>query len=81
MIVLEVIGVFFAYIILDFVWAKYTVALAKEQALASANWSMLIAVVAGIAIVTYVHNPWLLIPAALGGWVGTYFGIKWKITK
>lgn len=60
----------------DIVYAKYTVAASKHKAFTAAFWSALIFLIGGFNISVYVENHWLLIPTAIGGFIGTYVGIK-----
>jgi hypothetical protein len=36
-----------------------------------------VSAISGIVTILFVKDPWLLIPAAAGAWVGTY-AAKWK---
>lgn len=72
----DYIWMFVAAFMLDIIWARYTIALADRRALQAGGWSMLIFLVGGGLSVAYVHNPRLLIPAALGAFAGTYYAVK-----
>ena len=69
---LVAILMFIAMFALDFVWAWYTRAVALKSRYQAAAASGAIYLIGGIATVEYVQNPWLLIPATLGGMLGTY---------
>lgn len=73
---LEALAIFLAAGLLDAVWAKYIQAAAAGKKLAAANWSFLIYVFGSTITLSYVANHWLIVPAALGSWLGTYLGTK-----
>lgn len=75
---IEAIAVFAAMAALDYVWAYYTRAIQAHAALSAASWAVGITVLSGIAQFGYIHNPWLLIPAAAGAFVGTFAAIRWR---
>lgn len=62
--------------IVDAIWAKYTIATARLQPLTSAVMGALIYVINAILVISYVSNPWNIIPVALGAFVGTYFVVN-----
>lgn len=68
--------VFTTTALLDLAWARYTIALGLRQAWRASVWSAVITVASGLTFVQVVDNNWLLIPAALGAAVGTYWGTK-----
>lgn len=72
----QAIAVFLAYVVLDVIWAKYTIALAARDKLWAPIWSMLIPALAGYATIQFVEEPWLLIPVALGSFVGTRLALE-----
>jgi hypothetical protein len=69
-------GVFFGMVILDFIWVGYVVSLQKTQAVSAGLWAAIMIIVTGFVTVSYVNDPWLLIPAALGAFVGACGGSK-----
>jgi uncharacterized membrane protein YfcA len=61
----------------DVCWAMYTVAAAKDNSpVNAAAWAVALFLLGGIAVVGYTTNPVLLIPSAVGAFVGTYIGVK-----
>lgn len=68
--------VFLAMTALDFVWAFYTRAVARGHALKGALYASGIICLTGTAQIGYTHNPFLLIPAALGAFLGTYAALR-----
>lgn len=64
--------VFFIDFVVDFAWSMYIRSLAKNKSLNAAFWSAFISLAGGITVIAYVENNWLLIPAVVGGAIGTY---------
>ena len=70
--------VFASMFALDFVWAKYTFAMTEKRSFLSGNLAGLIILLSGIATIGYVEDPWMLIPAAMGAWLGTVVAVEMK---
>lgn len=62
---------------LDVVWAWYTAALVAKRPGAASSWASAITALSGINTVSFVHDPWLILPAMAGAFVGTAFGM-WR---
>jgi uncharacterized membrane protein YhaH (DUF805 family) len=75
---LSAIVVFTVMFALDIVWARYTMSASRERAIEASVWASLIIVLSSIVTISYVSNPWLILPAVAGAFVGTYVGIKYK---
>lgn len=73
----QIIFVSVGMIILDFVWGRYVHVMAHGSSIIASNYAVLITIVSGFVTVAFVHNNWLLIPAAVGAWIGTYAAKKW----
>lgn len=67
---------FGAVFALDFVWAKYTYAMTARRPIAAGIYAALIFGLGGIAVLTYAANPWMLVPAALGAFFGTWAAVR-----
>jgi hypothetical protein len=70
------IVVFFAYVLLDIIWAEYTKAIASKKRLMASLWSAIIPVMSAILFVTFISNMWLLTAAACGAFVGTWLSLS-----
>lgn len=70
-------AVFAAMFVLDFVWARYTAAITARWALCAGFHAITITAINGAATISYVANPWLLIPAIAGAFLGTVVAVKW----
>jgi nicotinamide riboside transporter PnuC len=68
--------VFFAYVLLDIIWAEYTKAIASRKRLMASSWAAVIPVMSSILFIAFVSNPWLLSAAACGGFVGTWLSVS-----
>lgn len=78
---LSYIGVFIAMFFTDVLFAMYVRRTSQGKALQAASFGALIFVFAGFVVVGYVSNLWLLIPAALGSFVGTYTVVTYDTRK
>lgn len=76
MIILLWLGIFVVNSILDVVYAKYTMAVQARATVAASNWAGCIILLGGVSILTYTHDPILILPAAAGAWFGTYWTVK-----
>ena len=68
--------VFFAYLIVDALYAKYTIAVGKLESGKAATYGSVMYFLLAIGILNYIHNPLYLFPLALGSWVGTYVTVE-----
>jgi len=69
--------IFFALFLTDIIWTLYIRWAANGHALKAAIASIFIYLVGAITIGAFVRDPWVLIPAGMGCFVGTYVTIKW----
>lgn len=67
---------FLAYIAVDAIYAYYTLAITRQQALRAANISFIYYFVVALGVLSYVHNYLYVIPVAAGSWLGTYLVVK-----
>jgi uncharacterized membrane protein YfcA len=70
------IVVFFALFFTDVFYTYYLKAVQDNDALKASIWGVVVFFVAAIAVVNYTTNHWLMIPACLGAFFGTYVGIR-----
>jgi uncharacterized membrane protein YfcA len=73
---IQILYVFAAAFILGFVYSLYIrrTALAtklSERAIAASSGSILY-VFGAVVVISYVGNPWMLIPAIMGDWLGSF---------
>jgi uncharacterized membrane protein YfcA len=70
--------VFAALFCLDLVWAKYTLAISAKRTVWAASYASAIIALSGYAAINYVNDPWMLLPAMAGAFLGTIVGIKYQ---
>lgn len=74
---IKYIVIFFALVLTDIVWALYIRWAAQGKALRAALSSILIYVISAFTFGEFIKDVWIIIPAGLGCFVGTYATIKW----
>lgn len=72
--------VFVFMVLVDIVWAEYTKAVTASRPFVAGIWTMGIIVFGAFPTIAYVNDHTMLIPAALGGFCGTYLSI-WRTSK
>jgi hypothetical protein len=78
---LTALMVFVAYLVTDMLYAHYTFAVAKLQALRAATTGALMYFLLAVGVLNYTHNPLYLFPLVLGSWAGTYLTIEFERRK
>jgi hypothetical protein len=68
--------IFASMFALDFVWAFYMKAVQRSAAFSAASWAIAITVFNGAVQIGYIADHWLLVPAAAGAFIGTFFALK-----
>lgn len=63
---------FFGMVGLDYVCAKYTKAVADNKRMVASVLASIMLLFSATIVLTYVHDPLMLLPAAFGAFVGTY---------
>ena len=67
---------FLALFLLDIVYTYYLKCVQYENALGASIWAVACYLLGSIAVINYTTNHWLVIPAVLGAFFGTYVGMK-----
>lgn len=67
---------FGAMFALDFVWVYYTRAVTARRVVPAGGWAAGITVLNGVAAIIYVGDPWTIVPAGLGAFVGTLVAMR-----
>jgi len=75
------LGLFVLYITLDAIYSNYVFSLNKLHASNSANFSVALIFLTGIATFEYVHNLWYLLPMCMGAWIGSFISVKFEKNK
>ena len=71
----KVVSVFGATVISDYVWARYMLGISSGDAIEAANFAVVVIVLGAFLVVSYVQDKRLVIPAAIGAWIGTYIAL------
>lgn len=59
----------------DYTWTKYVSGISHGVPLEAAIWSVAVIVLGAFVVVSYVDDRRLILPAAIGAFIGTYFGV------
>ena len=59
----------------DYFWVKYIRTVALTNSIAAANYGVVVVVLGAYVVVSYVEDKRLIIAAAIGAWLGTYYGV------
>lgn len=78
---LRAFTIFLAMALLDFVWARYTIACADRRAVYAGITAVFIYGLSGFLTINYVADPWLLAPLGCGAFVGTWSSIRFHSPK
>lgn len=73
---LAALGVFIITFALDVVWAWYTAALVAKRIFPASSYAAGIIVLSAANVISFVHNPWMVLPAMAGAFCGTAFGMR-----
>ena len=79
--ILESVIIFLSMFIVDVLYAIYLKSIENNKPLFASFMAMTVFFVASIATIGYVDNHWLLIPACVGAFTGTYVGVMYNIKK
>ena len=69
---------FFAMFFTDVFNAYYIKAIQQSRALKASTWAAILYILYASALIGSAHNPYLLIPAVLGAFAGTYIGVRYQ---
>lgn len=73
---IEVLIAFIGMALVDLVFAFYVIKAAEGKAYTTGTYAVLLTFLNGMVTLAYVDNKLMLIPAALGAFVGTVMAIK-----
>lgn len=69
--------VFVVYVFFDILYALYVLCVSRQQALRASAISAALYSLGAYGVMSYLHNPWYLIPLACGAFIGTYIAVKY----
>ncbi len=75
---LEYIQTFLQMLVLDFLWAVYIRSVAQHAAVKAGVIGSALFILGSLVTISYVHDAWNIVPAALGGFLGTYWSVRRK---
>ena len=70
------VWVFFAYVAIDALYALYTLAVTNYRPARAATISSVMYLLLATGFLAFTHNAWYLMPAAAGGWIGTFLTVR-----
>ncbi len=68
--------VFLAYVLIDGMYAFYTMAVTNKKAVSAATVGSLMHFLIALGVLSYVENYLYLLPLAAGSWLGTYLVVR-----
>lgn len=71
--------VFVAYLLVDAMFAYYTLAVTKNKPVAAATVGSVMYFFIAIGVLNYVQNYLYVVPLVLGSWIGTYVVVNRRI--
>lgn len=66
------LAVFAVYLAIDFVWALYTKHITANNGTTAGLLSAAVILLNGLGTISFTEDHWMLIPAAIGAFVGTW---------
>lgn len=76
---MKALAVFVVTAAIDIIWTLCVRATSERRAGAASSWAAVLVVCASFNTLSIVESPALVIPAALGAFVGTYLAVKpWR---
>jgi hypothetical protein len=73
--IVKAVIVFLALCITDVCWAYYINKVKDGSPLHSAKWAVFLYLTGSVGTISVVNDPWLVIPASLGAFCGTYLAV------
>ncbi len=70
--------VFFATVVLDFLYVIYNAAVTSGRRLVAATFSMFWHIASALVIIAYTKSAIYIAVVAAGSWIGTYLAMVWK---
>jgi hypothetical protein len=70
---------FVAMFATDYAWSLYVAAIKNGAALTAGGWAVALFLLGAFTVLGYTKNKWLLIPATIGAFAGTWAGVTYPI--
>jgi hypothetical protein len=71
------LAVFCALFVADFAWAVCVRKVRDDSPIAAALWAVAIFLPTAAGVLSYTADPWLILPATVGTFAGTWAGVAW----
>jgi hypothetical protein len=71
--------VLIAYLLIDAMYAYYTLAITKKMPFTAASLGALMHFLIAFGVLNYVENYLYIIPIAIGSWIGTYLVVRYHL--
>jgi flagellar motor component MotA len=68
---------FGAMVTLDLVWAAYTLKVQDKKPALAGMYASAIMIINAVVTLSYINDPWMLLPVMAGAFVGTYVGVRY----
>jgi len=75
---MQFVIVFFCMFSLDFLWPFYMRACERSAPARAGLWALALLVASSMTTISYTRDPWMVIPAGLGAFCGTWLSLLWK---
>lgn len=76
MFALLALAVFTVAAVNDFVWSRYIRAVGEKRAGHAGSWAAGTLLLGAFGIMNYTSNHWLVLPAAIGCFTGSYIAVR-----
>ena len=78
---LDYVITFFALFFTDVFYTHYLKSVQDNEAVKASLWAVVVFFIASVAVINYTTDHWMLIPACLGAFCGTWVGIRLRKYK
>ena len=75
------LGVMMGYLIVDGLYAKYTLEVVRLKPYMSASIGAMMHFILAFGVISYTGNWLYVFPLAVGSWIGTYLVVKFEKNK
>ena len=73
--------VFGVYVVFDILYALYVLCVSRKLPVTASAVSAALYSLGAYGVMTYLENPWYLVPLACGAFVGTYIAVRFMGDK
>jgi hypothetical protein len=73
---MDYVVTFVAMFFVDIIFAYYLKAVGNDKAVKAGLWASVIVLLNVVAVISYTENHYMIIPAVLGAFAGTFVGVR-----